>query len=356
MALLNRALFILPDNTGGGAESIVRMLARECARRGWYVKVICIRDNNSTFWESEDYVVDIYSNAVSGLLNFLKTLQKDKYGIVFTSQTQLNALMCILKALRFLRTEKLIIRESTMVYSRFTGLKLIRYKLSHVLYIWSDNVIFQTTDMLRSFEENFFLSSRVSKEVIKNPVKIDFLIEQSVKETLLVTSSNFILAVGRLIEEKGFDILIDAFETISIKYPEISLIIIGDGPLKVKLVERINRYGLSDRVHLTGYLENPYPYMRLASCCVVSSRLEGYPNVLLQMLALNSRVLSTKCAGDLKEIPDLDLVEIDDVNALVSGIDKLLKIRDRELTKLYNQRKVYLNERSVENFIMKLIK
>ena len=101
-------------------------------------------------------------------------------------------------------------------------------------------------------------------------------------------------AVGRLSQEKGFDLLIDACAGLSVPY---RLQIIGEGPARRELEEQIARNGLGDRVRLLGWQENPYPYIKNADLIVCSSRYEGLSTVVTESLILGRPVVTTPCNG-----------------------------------------------------------
>src|SRR5690606_20880375 len=115
--------------------------------------------------------------------------------------------------------------------------------------------------------------------------------------------NNFIVTAGRLIHEKGYDILINAFAELKEKYPDLKLIILGYGDLKQELIYLATSLNIEQDVIFWGFVENVYPFFKKAKACVISSRVEGFPNVLLQMMSQNSNVVSTTCAGGIDTIP-----------------------------------------------------
>ena len=95
---------------------------------------------------------------------------------------------------------------------------------------------------------------------------------------------NTIVAAGRLKEIKGFEELIEAFA-----YAQLDgtrLLILGEGPLRPMLESKVQELNAADVVSLPGSVRNPMPYFKLAKGCILSSRIEGFPNVLLEMMVL----------------------------------------------------------------------
>lgn len=82
----------------------------------------------------------------------------------------------------------------------------------------------------------------------------------------------------------------------------ICLMIIGDGPLKKDLLELIRMLGVHDRVVIAAFQKNLMACIRKASCFVLSSHVEGFPNVLLEAMAIGLPVISTDCSSGPREL------------------------------------------------------
>ena len=136
-----------------------------------------------------------------------------------------------------------------------------------------------------------------------------------------------IISVGRLSKEKGFDILIKAFEKVQ-KDIDCRLVIIGDGPLKDELEELADELGIAEMVWMPGYDANPYKYVSKADVFVLSSFFEGLPNTLIEALAVGTPCVATSCKSGPKEIL-LDgeggyLVDVGDDDAMAEALLKTL--------------------------------
>lgn len=112
-------------------------------------------------------------------------------------------------------------------------------------------------------------------------------------------SFNFI-TIGRLSPEKCHEKLFLSFKKVLSKYPEknIHLYVLGEGELKENLEKFIINNGLSETIHLLGQVGNPYKYLSVADCFVLSSDHEGQPMVLLEALALNKKIIATDIVGN----------------------------------------------------------
>ena len=157
--------------------------------------------------------------------------------------------------------------------------------------------------------------------------------------------------IGRLIEEKGFDLLIEAFKIVQKKYKNLRLVILGIGKLKEDLDTQIMLSNLENKVILKGFVRNVYPYFKNAEACVVSSRIEGFPNVLLQMMSQNNSVISTLCADGINELKGVEIAQVNDVKSLSNAILKSLSQNSSNNRNRFDKE---IESRSINLFIKKI--
>jgi glycosyltransferase involved in cell wall biosynthesis len=137
-----------------------------------------------------------------------------------------------------------------------------------------------------------------------------------------------IVNVGRLHEQKGQMLLVEAFARVVEKHPDAELVLVGDGELRREIEQAIDRLGIRKNVRITGWASNTRVREELESgrCLVLPSFAEGLPVVIMEALALARPVLSTYVAG----IPELVdggagwLVPAGSVDALAEAIDEVL--------------------------------
>jgi glycosyltransferase involved in cell wall biosynthesis len=138
-------------------------------------------------------------------------------------------------------------------------------------------------------------------------------------------------AVGRLSEEKGFDLLIRAVGQIVASGYDMKLAIAGGGPEQPKLVRLIRELGVEQHVQLMGFQSNLIPIYEAMDAFVLSSRREGLPNVLLEAMALGVPVVATRVAGVPSLLNDgLNglLTHPNDAGQLVGPLTRLLMDSD----------------------------
>lgn len=165
-----------------------------------------------------------------------------------------------------------------------------------------------------------------------------------------------VIAAGRLEDQKGFDMLIPAFAHIADAHPDWELVIWGEGTNRADLESQVRQLGMEDRISLPGWTNEMQARMAESDLFVLSSRYEGFGNVVAEALAVGLPVVSFDCEsgpGDIvrHEIDGL-LVQPNDVFELSKSLAHLMG--DDELRLLYGKRAVEAQERfSIERTMEK---
>jgi glycosyltransferase involved in cell wall biosynthesis len=132
-----------------------------------------------------------------------------------------------------------------------------------------------------------------------------------------------VLGVGRLVKQKNFLALLQAFAEVCQSH-DANLVILGRGPLHEQLRKEAVRLGIAERLHMPGRVRTAHAYMRQSAVFVLSSDFEGCPNVCLEALAAGAAIVATNCPHGPDELLDGGrfgrLVEVGDVKALAAAI------------------------------------
>jgi glycosyltransferase involved in cell wall biosynthesis len=200
---------------------------------------------------------------------------------------------------------------------------------------------------------NWFQKNTYAKKVLAMPNPVTWPLP--LLEPLLYPprfQPRILLGVGRLIEEKGFELLFEVFIELKDKYPEWGLAIVGDGPLRSFLEQRIKQSGLQNRVFLPGRVGNIGKWYESADIFALSSLYEGFPNVLVEAMAYGLPVVSFDCNSGPRDIirHEIDglLVRQGSKSDLTKALDRLMS--DDLLRKKYSERALEVRERfSMEN-------
>ncbi|WP_396590105.1 glycosyltransferase [Allomuricauda sp. R78024] len=352
-------LTIVTHDANGGAEQTQKNLISYLLEEGKICHVIILRKKHVSFWNDlEDKCKIVYFPFPSHSVGYLCLLpyliwlkSKNNISYIFSSQTLINGLVGGYKRFGILKKSKIIVRESTSIFQRSLNfLNKRKYLLAYKLgYPGADLVICQTDFMKKELIKNLSsLEKKVKIEVISNPINHKEIRLKALEVIPSLETDNYMVTAGRLIPEKGYDLLIDAYQKVHSKLEGHKLFILGKGPEEENLRTRINTLGLENQIFLKGSVPNVYPYFKNARLCVMSSRVEGFPNVLLQMMSQNENVVSTLSAGDIGEIPCIYTSPVNDTEQLASTILECYKSDNSGKRKVMNQ---FLKKRGLDVFI-----
>lgn len=206
------------------------------------------------------------------------------------------------------------------------GIGWVWHGLRGLLYRYADALVCQTDRTLNWFQQRI----PVTGKVIPNPVCLPPEFRSLPKWS--ETQKQVLVAAGRFVPEKGFDLLLQAFSRIASRHPDWQLKILGDGPLKHELVRQAQSLKLEGQVEFSGTVSDPFTVFSGARLFVLSSRCEGFPNALCEAMACGLPAIAFCCSPGPAEIirdqVDGLLVPALDVEALAAALDRLMKDGD----------------------------
>jgi glycosyltransferase involved in cell wall biosynthesis len=142
-----------------------------------------------------------------------------------------------------------------------------------------------------------------------------------------------IVALGRLAEEKGHDVLVRAHARVRAEGLRHHLVIVGEGPARRALERLAEQLGVSNTVLMPGFMPNPFPVVAAASLFCFPSRSEGWGRALAEALALGVPAVAADCVSGPGEILEDGrfgcLVPVDSVSDLTSAIARHLREPER---------------------------
>ena len=294
-------LFFFSDFKYGGSQQIAIKLANKLLELNQDIEVLTLSNKGGliNLLNKKIKVHNLNSKKLTkSFFLSLNFFRKRKINKVFCVQPHI-AFFCFILNLIFNLNLKIIARETnTLTFNKYRK-KTIRLLLE----------IFIKKQIYRKFETVIFSSKNLANEykcnktIIPNfveKIKIEKLKIKKLKNTKIF-KKKFLLAVGRLIDQKRFEDVIFAFYKVHKKIQH-NLVILGNGPEKYKLKKLINNLKLSARVKIISFDPNPYKYMYRADVFILSSAWEGMPNVLIQALFCNSKIIATDCKHGPREI------------------------------------------------------
>ncbi len=361
MTARKRITFFLDALHGGGAEKAVVNLLKGLADRDEFDLDLVLATKEGPYLgmvPPEVRIIDLQAGrAVMATLPLRNYLKQNLPWAVIGNMGHVNVVATIATKLSGIKTKLVLVEQNTVSanQSKLKRAKLV-LQLMKWLYPRADAVAGVSAGVARDLEQCLGLEKETVK-VLNNPVVNEDLVAQSQADLahpwFASDKPPVFLAVGRLNPQKDFSNLLNAFAQVRKEQPA-RLIILGEGEERQMLETLINDLNLGEDVLLPGFVENPYAYMKHASCFVLSSRQEGLPTVLIEAMACGCPVVATDCPSGPEEILDRGvyglLVPVKNSQALAVAMGQTLSNPpDREL--LRQRAKEYSTEKVVSTYL-----
>jgi glycosyltransferase involved in cell wall biosynthesis len=219
-----------------------------------------------------------------------------------------------------------------------------------------NNIVFVSNDARKGFETTLNVNENL--KVIYNPIDAEEITAKAKEETV-VTNKLTVVSVGRLIEQKGYDRLLNVHAKLIQEGIDHDLFLIGEGEEKEALKQLSQQLDVTNSVHFLGFQTNPYKYVKAADLYVSSSRVEGLPLVVAEALILGKPVICTRCSGPVELLGNgkYGMIVENSEDGLYEGMKQLLvnKEERRKYEQLSKQRKSFFNITTIMEQIEDLI-
>ena len=331
----NLAIFITCLQ-GGGVERVLVNLARGFVDQGLSVDLVLVKAEGAfmSLVPPEVRIVNLGGKRlISSLPSLVNYLQQNRPAALLSTMQDINLVALWSRRLAGVSTRVVVSVHNTVSQESQNSTQLKRRfapYLARWFYPWADAIVTVSQGAAEDLARLGLSSERI--KVIYNPVVTPELFEK-VNEPIdhpwfQSGSPPVILGVGRLEKQKDFPTLIRAFAQVQQQRPA-RLMILGEGKERPSLEALVQELGLGENVSLPGFVSNPYAYMARATVFVLSSLFEGLPTVLIEALAVGTRVVSTNCESGPAEILANGqygkLVAVGDVKGIAEAIISTLE-------------------------------
>lgn len=310
-------------NIGGIELALIRLLKGLVKTQKYNIK-LCIKDDEKLQLISEipkeiEYIILSKSEDKKYVFRFIKKIIEKKRFFNFIKHSDIlidyydgNWFKIFSK----IRRQKKIVCFHTVLEKLYIFKNIDKVKGTY------DKYIVLTEDAKKELENIEIAKEKIYK--IYNIIPTEEILVKSREE--FRSMDNYFVMIGRLVDDsKDYNTVIEAFKDKNI---EEKLYIVGDGPYKKKLEEKIKESNLESKIKLLGSKKNPYPILKHSKGLILSSRYEGLPNVILEALVLKKSIVASDCPYGPKEIlgekSELGILfPIGNVEELVSIVKKI---------------------------------
>jgi len=348
-----RVLWAVSSLSAGGAERMIAELANAFAERGHEVAVLTLsspdRDHYrlaagvrrlalDVIWDSSSLWQSVTGNLRRGRL-IRRAVQGFRPDVVvsFIEQTNVRVLAALLGARIPVIVSERIDPRRHAVGAAWDGAR-------RLLYRFAARVVVQTEDVAR-WARGLVDPRRV--QVIPNFVR-------TLPPASDQREARHLLAVGRLARQKGFDLLLAAFARSGLPETGARLILLGEGPERSRLEALARSLGIAQAAEMPGVVSAPEAWMARATLFALPSRYEGFPNALLEAMAMGCPVVAADCDSGPREIirhgENGWLVPPEDVPALAAALRQLFA--DAALRERLGQAALEVRERYAREAIV----
>ena len=356
----------------GGAERAAILIAEGLLKKGHQVSFVTITGTERDFYKVPDGVHRLALDIAANSPTPFHALWNNLYRLWVLRQTirviEPNAVISFMAETNILTLFALIQTNYPVIVNEQnnpeTNTQKLWKQLRHWIYPRANKVVSVSEGVDNYFDDWL---PKTQRAIIFNPLQpINDEPGNFDLPTGADSSKKWAIAMGRLVYQKNFELLLSAFHKIIDRYPDWQLLIFGEGEMRKELENLRDQLGLGDRVLLPGQTNNPIAVLKTAQLFILSSRWEGLPAVLFEALACGLPVVSTDCPSGPREIIrdgiDGILVPNEDVSALTAAMERLMsdekerqRLADRakEVTESFSLEKVMSIWESLINEVIK---
>ena len=301
-ARARRILFIINSLEGGGAERVMCLVAAAIAEaeKHWRVALVTL-DQACDNYALSERVTRIQLNAGGSLLWSMIALRRllrlERPDIMVSFLTRSN---CAAIACSRLVGIPCVVSERVHTTSHLSSHRVRRLKkaLIRCLYPYADRVIAVSEGIRDDLVAHYGVAA-TRVVTIHNPVDAERIRRAALTTPSVDLPHDFIVAVGRLVPNKNFSMLLRAYAAANVGS---ALVILGEGAERSRLEALASELGVSDKVHLPGFAANPHAILARAQFYVSPSNAEGFPNAMIEAMCIGLPVVSTDCESGPSEI------------------------------------------------------
>ncbi len=324
-------------SVSGGSELNAVRTAELLVQNGHYVVVVTFSEQRTGMYARYRRAgIDVHGFPVGSLIGVNAARQIKRLGDFFRSQ-QLDVVHTHDCYSNFLMTIAGYLAGIPVVASkRWTEYALVRHYLTDFVAFRLANAVLANSAAVGDSVQRHARIGRSRITVLPNFVDAEVFTHKEDRthwrrEFGLGDDSLVFCIVARLRSEKNHSVLVDAFVPVALAYPNARLLVVGDGPEAAALQRRVAENGISSRVVFAGHLARAWRAFVAADVAMLPSRHEGFPNAVVEAMAVGIPVVASAVGGIPDAVDDGRtglLVAANDTEALTNSMMRIASDAD----------------------------
>lgn len=319
---MKKLLFIIGQlGIAGGEQRSLTLLCNELSGRGYFDITIAVLESDAPVYPLDARIrfvnlLDYKKSRIARFFYLLNMIRRYGYSLIvgygMTARLFTGVIGCLF------RTPLVFCERRHPYYKNYPLLKGL-VQAAGIVLLRGKNIVFQSQAVVGCYKK------------IKNYTIIPNMLEAEALPDInnWPVRKNLIISAGRHVPEKDFSLLIRAFAAAYNVCPEFKLEIYGEGKLKEDADNLIQSLGTGEYIALKQPDLDIFEHMNNAKIYVCSSNREGYPNALLEAMAMGMACISTNCSGSVEELIEDGvnglLTPVGDTDAMAEALLKLMK-------------------------------
>lgn len=301
-----KLVFFIGGLNFGGMERVI-FIAEKLLKDKYDIKIVTLYQNNADYEIKNEYYNINVPPSSKRLITFIKRFfgtlkmrRELKPDIIFSFGMYLNYLSILSHYFSKNKACKIIgLRSYDWLTKPFFNKKIDKWIVCHA------DKVNSVSDLIAKDTEKKWNISYKKNKVIYNPYDVEEIqlkSKENIDDFIFDEKDYYIITMGRLSDQKGYNHLIRAMSVVIKKHSNIKLLILGNGNRDKDIKKMISDYGMDTNILLLGGKKNPLKYVKKSNLYVLSSLTEGFPNALSEAMCIGTPVVAVNCKSGPLEL------------------------------------------------------
>ena len=306
---MEKIAFFTPSLKIGGIERVFLTYAECLINKGYDVfYVTCNNEIEMGSILPEINIVTVGNTRLrKSLFSIARYFRKNDFDIIITGGDIPNLILILIFKLYKIKSKLIISHHNYFNIERSTLLSKI---IIRRFYNFASHTIAVSEGIKNLLLDEGMKNDKI--HIIYNPININKIMNEGDTETDIILPQKYIVFAGRLGKVKNLFLLIDSFNILQQRLQSLELLIIGDGPMRKLLKEKVIKSNMNGKIHFLGTQGNPFPIFKQALAIILTSFSEALPTTILEGFVFGKTVVSTPTIGAMDLLENGNLGYISD--------------------------------------------